>query len=281
MGHANLREESGGVLPLDLFASGKHLVYTVISEGYDSLKVPLWRPENVEYVAFVTGSSNLAVTGWKISQLEDNLGNPKLLNRRMKILGIDFEERYDSVVYVDGSIQIIGSLEHVISCFLESGEAIGLFRHFDRTNPWDEIIACTQLGYLSDAEKRFEEARLQPLRDQEINLSLFDAGVILKNPKKGALTEITGRWYELFMQNPVRDQLSLPIVVSEKEQEVLQFEHWRKRKSPIFLRHPHKGSHPLIKLIFFLGSWFPSAFHNVLASIRHARQWLPKEVGSR
>lgn len=281
MGHSNLREESRHVSPLDFFDSGRHLIYTVIADDYDSLKIPLWRPSNVDYLAFVTRCPDPVVRGWRISELTNNLGDSKLLNRRMKILGIEHEERYDSVIYIDGSIQIVGSLEHVIGRFLESGEAIGLFRHFDRSNPWDEIVACTRLGYLSTKEKMVEEARLQPFKDKDICLTLFDAGVILKNPRKEVLSEISGRWYELFMQNPIRDQLSLPIVVWEHEQEVLQFEHWKKIDLPTFLRHPHKASGRLLKLAFSIKSCRLWLLHRVPAITRKLRKWLSEEILTR
>jgi len=278
IGPESSRADSNSLLSSGRFESGKHLIYTVIAGDYDSLKRPLWRPKNVDYHAFVSGPVHPTKRGWKLFRLPESISDAKLLNRRMKIRGVEFEEHYDSITYVDGSIQIIGSLELTIARFLESGGALGLFQHHDRNNPWDELAACKKLGYLSDSEARFEAARLQRFKDARVSLPLFDAGVILKNPQKKALAKISGRWFELFIQNPIRDQLSLPIVVREHDQAVFQLEHWRKSHTPTFLRHPHKASGRVIKSLFWLGSVRPRLFQKVSKGAQSLRQWLAEKI---
>ena len=265
------------MLPSNRFESGRHLIYTVIAGDYDSLKAPLWNPINVDYRAFVSGPVHSMTGGWELSQLPENTSDAKMLNRKMKILGVEFEKQYDSIIYVDGSIQIIGSLEHTIVRFLNSGKALGLFRHYDRDNPWDELLACKESGYLSDDEARFEEVRLQRLKDEGVSLSLFDAGVIIKNPQKKALSEISVRWFELFIQNPIRDQLSLPIVVWEQDSDIFHLEHWRRGYAPTFLRHPHKAAGRVIKSLFWLGSACPRLFQRVTKGAQFLRQWLAEK----
>ena len=263
---------------LDQFKFGRHLVYTVIAGDYDSLKRPLWCPPNVDYLAFVSEPVESESRGWQLSPLPNDIYNPKLLNRRMKILGFGFDEEYDSVIYVDGSIQIIGSLDSAIAQFLQSERALGLFRHEDRNRPRDELIACLELGLLSENEHRFEESRIRQFEDDGIDLGLFDAGVIMKNPRREALSKISSRWFELFSENPVRDQLSLPIVVWEQQQHVFLFEHWRKSYAPTFLRYPHNSSGRVIKFLFWIGSAFPPIFHSVAIFCRKQRQRLVEVI---
>lgn len=263
------------------FKSGKHLVYTVIAGDYDSLKRPLWRCQNVDYLAFVSEPAGSDARGWRLLPVPNHISDPKLINREMKIIGIDVVEEYDSIIYVDGSIQIIGSLEWLITHFLESGRALGLFRHGDRDSPWEELLACRDLGYLSDEDYGFEKARLQLFEHQGAELGLFDAGVILKNPRLEALAEVSERWFELFVQNPVRDQLSLPIVVWEREQAILQLEHWIKSYTPTFLRYPHKTAEPVPKFLFWLGSAFPRLFQLVFAFSRRHRPWIADSIAGR
>lgn len=260
------------------FQSGRHLVYTVIAGDYDSLKRPLWRSQNVDYVAFVSEPQCSDARGWRLLPVPNLFSDPKLINREMKILGIDIVEEYDSIIYVDGSIQIIGSLERLVNGFLESGDALGLFRHCDRVSPWEELAACKKLGYLSEEEHGIEKARLQLLEDDGAELGLFDAGVILKNPRQEALPEISERWFQLFFYNPVRDQLSLPIVVWEHEQAVSQLEHWNKSYTPTFLRYPHKVAGPVTKSLFWLGSAFPRLFQMAVVFSRRQRQWLAESI---
>ncbi len=274
-------EFESSVSPVNRFKSGRHLIYTVIAGDYDSLKRPLWRPQNVDYLAFVSEPEGYEARGWRLSKAPNHASNPKLVNRKMKILGIDLDYEYDSLIYIDGSIQIVGSLEHTIARFLESENALGLFRHDDRNSPWDELATCNKLGYLSQDEHRFEEDRLKRFKDEGIVLDLFDAGIILKNPRQEALTKISTRWFELFTQNPVRDQLSLPIVVWEHRQDIFQLEHWLTSCAPTFLRYPHKAAGRVIKSVFWFGSACPRPFQMIVTFARHHRRKLAEPTSLR
>ena len=242
------------------YETGRHLIYTVIVGDYDRLKRPLWSPRNVDYVAFASEYRSSHFRGWRIVDLPDDISNPTEVNRKMKILGIDLAKSYRSAVYVDGSIQIVGSLRQDISLFLESGCALGVFRHRDRNSPWEELIACWQLGYFSEEQFQFEEDRLRPFQEKGIQLALFDAGVLMTNPLHESLESIVSGWFSLFNQNPVRDQLSLPIVVWKNREMVHEFGHWVDRFFPTFARHPHRSGGILIKAIFWVGALCPRMF---------------------
>jgi len=246
------------------FDTGRHLIYTVIVGDYDRLKRPLWSPRNVDYVAFTSDYRSSHFRGWRIIPLPNKVSHPTEVNRKMKILGIDFAKSYRSAVYVDGSIQIVGSLREDISLFLNSGCALGVFRHRDRNTPWEELIACQQFGHFSEEQFQFEENRLRPFQEKGIQLALFDAGALMKNPLHESLELVTSRWFSLFSQNPVRDQLSLPIVVWENQAMVHEFGHWADRLSPTLLRHPHRSSGLLIKATFSFGSLCPPLFQLLL-----------------
>jgi len=256
------------------FSSGRHLVYTVIAGDYDWLKRPLWHPPNVDYVAFIPEAEGKELNGWNLIPVPESGLDSKLLNRKMKIMGFDPPGDYDSIVYTDGSIQIVGSLEGILEVFLDSGKALGIFRHLERRTPWEELVAARKQKLISEEEHQFEEARLLPFRTRGIELNLFDAGVILKNPRKEALLEISKKWMDLFVQNPTRDQVSLPVVAREYEQEILCFEHWRRVVKPTFLRYPHNVSKPWKKFLFWLGSASPRQFSMVLNMYFRQRQWL-------
>ena len=245
-------------------SAGRHLIYTVIAGGYDWLKRPLWHPPNVDYVAFVPEARGAELNGWKLCPVAESGLDSKLLNRKMKILGFDPLGDYQSIVYTDGSIQIVGSLEGLLGTFLDSGKALGVFRHLERRTPWEELCAAREQKLISEEEHQFEEDRLLLLGAQGYELNLFDAGVILKNPRQEALSEISKRWMDLFMQNPARDQVSLPVVVREYENSILCFEHWRRLEAPIFLRYPHNLTKPFTKFLFWLGSFSPRQFSLVL-----------------
>lgn len=243
------------------FRAGKHLVYTAIIGDYDSLKRPLWTPENVDYVALLSNSNSRHKNGWLVVDAPtDNIG-PKQMNRKLKILGFKYTGHYDSVIYVDGSIQIVRSFESEISAFLESHSAIGVFSHDERKNPWEEVSACIEQGLISSQGAEFELERLSTFENHNPRLGLFDAGVVFKNPQNQFLRSLEMEWFRLYSQNPERDQLSLPIVVANNFSQVRVWEHWRKIAFPPFLRFPHRDSGTrLVRLIFILGGFAPALF---------------------
>lgn len=248
----------------DQFEKSRHLIYTVIVGDYDRLKRPLWKPKNVDYVAFLAEYVPSGSSGWRTVPLLVEASNPVSANRSMKILGGDFVKGYDSVIYVDGSIQIVGSLRNDISRFLSSGCALGVFQHRDRSNPWEELAACQESGYFSEEQFQFEKNRLLPFREKKIELGLFDAGVLMKRPLHEEFGGLMDRWFTLFRENPVRDQLSLPIVVWENLHSVEHFEHWTDSFAPTFLRHPHKRSGQALKALFLIGALCPPLFQGLL-----------------
>lgn len=243
------------------FAAGNHLIYTVIIGDYDRLKRPRWRPKNVHYVAFTTRYRRRVVRGWTIVRIPDIATEPTMANRQLKICGVQADS-YRSVTYLDGSIQVVGSLESFISDLLESNRALAVFLHPDRHSPWQELATCRERGLLSQKQFRFEEIRLSNFREHK-NLLLYDAGVLIKNPANPKLKEISSRWFDLFKENPIRDQLSLPIVVFENSLEIQERVHWSESARQVLIRHPHLQNSRVLRILFFMGALCPNIFQSL------------------
>ena len=256
-----------------LFSAGRHLVYTAIGGNYDRLQNPLWRPNNVDFVAFVSGNLSSVGSRWQVLRVENSEVSHKQFNRKLKILGPDVEKNYSSIVYVDGSLQILRSLARNIGEFLSTGAALGVFRHFERSNPWQELDTCLSLGLISRNESLFEAERLASIGGRDAEFSLFDASVVFRNPKNASLPSLNREWHTLYLENPVRDQISLPIVVARNNREVAIFDHWRFSRRPVFLRYPHRhGGSKSNNFYFWLGGFFPRTFAFLIWISRATRQ---------
>jgi hypothetical protein len=246
-----------------------HLVYTVINNGYDKLLDPLWTPPNVHYVAFTDQIPPVREsTAWQVRMMPPSIGEGKLQNRYLKMLyGVGLTE-FASVTYIDGHIKVIGSLESRISQVLCSGAAFGVFRHPSRSTLREELAAVVLQGRSSPQEAEFDRAKIDSLGDSD-SLGLFVGGVIVKNPSASSLRPAMESWWGHFYKNPSRDQLSLPLVVSDFRQDIICWKHWEFDFDSQFLTVPHSRSRTVEERIKrFLYSKFPIFFAQVRRAVR-------------
>jgi len=237
----------------------RHLIYTVVTGGYDVINRVRWRPVNVDFVAFVDNSYRRHVPPpWTVVQITQE-NNPRDHNRRLKMVPGFAVEQYETVTYIDGNLQIIGSLDCYFEAILRENKAFGVFQHFQRRNPFEEIDECVGRGKMSAGQGAFEIDRISKRVANPGSLQLFDGSISIRNVANPGSRRFGLRWSELYGECPGRDQISLSLVVQENAQEVKVFDHWRNQQRPAIIRVPHRrGSSLLVWLVFEVGKRFPT-----------------------
>lgn len=116
-------------------------VYTAISGGYDSLKLPEVVDPRLDYILYT--DTEMPGTGvWQVRPITFFHDDPTRTARFVKTHPHWLLPEYDVVVWIDSNIMILGDIYPLIDEFLSSGKAIGAIPHPLRRTIYEEVEAC-------------------------------------------------------------------------------------------------------------------------------------------
>ena len=92
----------------------RKVIYTCITDGYDSLKEPIVKTEGWDYICFTDSDLNYTGDTWKIVKI--GLTDDKIRHQRKKKIYNEYIfDNYDLSVWCDGSMYINCNLPSVSS----------------------------------------------------------------------------------------------------------------------------------------------------------------------
>ena len=221
------------------------VVYTCITGNYDWLWPPLVSPKNIHYVCFSDSYLGFK-NGWEIRSIPDGLRNlpNNLINRYIKLFPHKFFPEYEWSVYVDGNVRILGDLTQALDILEKNNFLIGCPRHPDRSNIYQERIACKSLGKFlgSDAEIVDTQITAYELEGMPIDQPLTENNFIVRKHVDPAIHKIMNDWWGQIEKYSKRDQISFPYVVWKSELSVFMFDFSSSSNNGYIKRVGHRGS---------------------------------------
>ena len=167
------------------------IVYTCITNDYDNLKEPRVITPGWEYICYSDAQQKSDV--WETIITD----RPQ---REVKILGNDYNER---VLYVDGSIQIIGDLDKFLMAI---GKTFSLWRHPVRDCIFQEAEAVIEIKGLN---KEVVYRQMLKYNDMPRHWGLGQTGVLYRDFGDEDVQRLSIRWWNEVRDGVTRDQLSL------------------------------------------------------------------------
>jgi len=187
----------------------KIAVYTCITQGYDSLKIPLSVDKRLAYFCF-TDTPHSVMPPWEFRHIDLKGLSPKDQNRYIKMHPHEFLPGYDVTVYVDGNIQIVGDLYELICTLLNAPEDIFIYKHLLRNCVFAEAAACAHYSHdwlwTIAAQMRRYSSECYPVGN-----GLFEANVLIRK-NTDSIRRLMDTWWCEYRSGAKRDQLSLPYV---------------------------------------------------------------------
>ncbi len=186
------------------------VVYTAITNGYDSLKEPppIWQGQ-ADFVAFLESAP--AVTNWSTRPICRQFKDPCRNAKIHKILPHRYFSDAEYSLWIDGSILVRTPLPlmHLVEKFLKESD-IALFKHRWRNCIYAEAVACLRGKADSPA---VIDTQMQKYCDEGYppNNGLVECGVILRRHSK-KIQQFNEAWYAEICDNSRRDQLSFNYV---------------------------------------------------------------------
>ncbi len=187
----------------------KIVVYTCITKGYDTLKIPSVTDDRIRYFCF-TDTPEIVSPPWELQSLPLDWLDAKGKNRYVKMFPSQYLENHDLSIYLDGSIGIVGDLSVLIEEVLARPEEIFLYSHPQRNCIYSEAAACAHFSHdwiwtIAKQMRRYMEFGFP------VNSGLFEAGVLIRK-NTSQIEKLMDAWWREYSAGAKRDQLSLPFV---------------------------------------------------------------------
>jgi hypothetical protein len=191
----------------------KIAIYTCISGGYDILKEVLNVENNIDYICYT--DREIESETWEIRKIPEYMNevDQAKIARCVKTLPHIFLKEYETTVWVDGNIQVIGNINEFISNNLINYFAIA--KHPDRKCIYDESNAVILLN--KDKSDVVNEQMSQYMKmGYPKDNGLVQSGIIIRNNNQYS-REIGELWWDQIYKYSKRDQLSFNYVIWNKE----------------------------------------------------------------
>jgi hypothetical protein len=209
------------------------IVYTAIFGGYDTLKRPPVQDMRCDFVCFTDDAESLKPCDvWSIIEARRNPNeHPRIQAKWFKFmshrifpggrLAIWYDsraaphERYDAVIWIDGSIQIKSAsfVREFVDSIGSSGWA--LFKHPDRDCIYEEAATAVLMPKYNGQPILEQVAHYRAL-GHPVHGGLFACGAIVRTAREHlGLIVLNEAWWRETRQWSHQDQLSLPFLLHQ------------------------------------------------------------------
>ena len=185
--------------------NSKTVVYTCIIGKYDQLKEVASVESGVSYICF--SDQPIQSNTWTIKPIPKflcPLDNVKIA-RCIKILPHLFLEEYETSVWVDGSIEVLGNIHKFLDTYLKNYFAIS--KHPDRICIYDEGEAIVHLNKDTRENVDAQTAKYKSLNYPK-NHGLIMSGIIARKHNHKKCIELANVWWAEVREHSKRDQMS-------------------------------------------------------------------------
>lgn len=199
----------------DYFLDEKIAVYTVMFGEYDSIREPVYIPDNCDFYV-ITDQDIDKTSAWKRISIEEfsikDFSNAEK-NRYFKMHPEKIFPNYKYSIYLDSNIVPVSDLTAMVN---RMGKyPIAYHGHRDRDCVYSEAVAALKLGKMS---KEGYSSYMQYLSNCNFpkHIGLAECNVIVRKHNEELCIKLMEQWWKLFSNGQIkRDQLLLPLVLFE------------------------------------------------------------------
>lgn len=186
--------------------TGKGVIYSAITGGYDEVKEPEYVNPDLDYILF-TDNPNVKSDVWEIRLIskEANLDDTRI-SKKIKILGHKYLEDYDFSIWVDGKLLIKSDLYDFVLNY-RGREPFLCFNHYENDCIYQEKELCR---ILNKDDPDIMNAQIERYRKEgypEHN-GLIEGAILVRELKNERVIKVMETWWQEVLHGSKRDQLS-------------------------------------------------------------------------
>lgn len=202
----------------------KKVIFTCITNGYDTLKDPDVITEGYDYICF-TDNLDLKVKVWKLRPIPQELItiDKTKQQRNIKICPHKYLSEYDMSVWVDGNIKLDFNIENFIKKFIDDKHNVFVKRHPQRTCIYQEMTACLNMKK-DTAENMKPQIDGYKKEGYPAKCGLAETNFIVRNHNSEDCKKLMECWVNEVNNGSKRDQLSFNYAVWKTKVSVKYFE---------------------------------------------------------
>lgn len=199
----------------DVLDMGKKVVvYTCITQGYDTVKEPFLYDDALDYY-LITENNFSDKSIWKHMDLPNETANLKggMVNRYCKLNPFALFPFYDFAIYIDGTVEIMSDIRNLCTLARDSKIGMAMHLHNRRDCIYNESLVCKlyNRGNFDAIKKQMEKYRQEGFPE---HFGMVEATIIIVDLKNPIAKKIMSDWWnELVSSGCGRDQLSFPYVL--------------------------------------------------------------------
>lgn len=190
----------------------KKVVYTAITNDYDTLKNPVLPNPDWDYICFSASDKVESNKYWEVIPLL----NPKKLDntrlaRYVKVNPHIMLPNYKETLWIDGNIRINCDIGTFINDYVGKKSHLMVLTHNQRKCIYDEAIECIRLN------KDSKEKIIDQIAMYRVDKYPFDNGMvatrILYRKNNPSVNRFNEEWWKIIENHSRRDQLSFNYVI--------------------------------------------------------------------
>lgn len=207
--HGNLTPEEWLEINNRYFNNNNKVIYTCITGNYEKLIEPSVISNNFDYICF-SDDPNLTSNVWDIKPIPEDLQYlSKVKQQRcIKICPHKYLSEYDTSIWVDGSIDIIGD----VNVFLqkecnEDDKIIYIPEHPNRNCIYQEGITCINMkkDIINNIDTQIDKYKKENYPQKN---GLVQSNIVIRKHNNKSCIEVMELWKEELIKHSHRDQLS-------------------------------------------------------------------------
>ncbi len=192
------------------------VIYTAISGGYDTLKLPEKVDPRFDYVLFTDEPA--PDTGvWQVRTTTYFHADKTRTARFAKTHPHMLLDSYDIAIWIDANIMILGDIYPLVERFLTSGKAVAGVAHPFRTSVYEELEACTRNNSDDCGTMREQLARYRSMDFDHDDL--IESSLMMFNLRDDRIKAFLDTWWAEIDRYSKRDQLSLNYALAQNSLE--------------------------------------------------------------
>ena len=198
-----------------MFRAMRIVIYTAITDGFDSIKPPLFTAQNCDYVCF-TDNPQAKAEGWQIRTLPqpftpEGPDGKKLDGNRLakhpKVMPHLYLPDYNYSIWIDGSFQIIDDFPKIAERVLVKDNLAAFVHPEKRSSVFDEAKECMRLckGCADQIQPQVDRYKAEGFNRAA---GIPACGILIRNHMAPEVIRAMELWWEEIQNGSERDQIS-------------------------------------------------------------------------